>query len=353
MSSAIVSVIVPTYNYGKYIEECIDSLIEQDTDYEYEVLIIDDGSTDDTSKIVKKYLHIPYISYYYKDNAGVSEARNYGIEKAKGKYIAFADADDYVKSCYVDRLVKTAENDHCDMVTAGYTISFEKTKGKIDVIYKNSAVIIDDKKIYMKMFSSNGLLNVSYSKLYKKEIIIRNDIRFRKELKTGEDLVFNLNYLRNLQSIVFLDESIYIYNRRDVVSGVNSYKPDLLYMTTICLDTLRQYYTINNLLDDELKQILGNYYLDYINAGIYNLFRKECKLSFGEKKKMVNDYIELDRDHFYLSNNRKDQLSKLGYFLIKTRKTSVIIGTYSILFWARNHFSGFYIMLRKKLMERR
>ncbi len=110
MSKSVkVSVVIPTYNSAEYLSEAIDSVLSQSYD-NWEILIVDDGSTDNTRDIIKKYDNS--IKYYYKKNEGVSKARNFGIEKAQGKYVAFLDSDDYWEVDKLERQVASLENEN-------------------------------------------------------------------------------------------------------------------------------------------------------------------------------------------------------------------------------------------------
>lgn len=116
----LVSVVVPIYNVENYLEQCLDSIAVQ-TFNSYEVILVDDGSTDSSGEIAKKYEQT-YFSFRLikKENGGLSSARNAGIEKARGKYICFVDADDYIKSDYIEKLYSKAQEFNADMVIADY-----------------------------------------------------------------------------------------------------------------------------------------------------------------------------------------------------------------------------------------
>ncbi len=116
----LVSVIIPVYNAEKYIRKCLESLIDQ-TFQDFEGIIVNDGSTDDSRNIIVEYIkNFPEkFRVYDKENGGQSSARNLGLEKASGKYVTFLDADDYIKTDYLERLAGTAEKNNCDVVFSG------------------------------------------------------------------------------------------------------------------------------------------------------------------------------------------------------------------------------------------
>lgn len=120
MENCKVSIIVPVYNAGEYLEVCLDSLVSQDMD-EIEIIIINDGSTDISRDICQHYAEkYPYVEMVDKANEGVSVARNVGLDLAKGKYITFVDADDYVEKNYCSAFYNVAEKNNCDIVICDY-----------------------------------------------------------------------------------------------------------------------------------------------------------------------------------------------------------------------------------------
>lgn len=126
-----VSIIIPMYNTEDYIEVCLDSVVKSRIFTDSEVLVIDDGSTDGSTERVKKYTkEYRNVFLYEKENTGVADTRNYGIDRARGKYVYFLDSDDQVEENYISELVHNAETFNCDVVMAGYSVEF---KGKTDL----------------------------------------------------------------------------------------------------------------------------------------------------------------------------------------------------------------------------
>ncbi|ANZ69664.1 glycosyltransferase family 2 protein [Pediococcus claussenii] len=114
-----LSIIVTAFNEEKYINRCLESLLTQKTNYEYEVIVVNDGSTDGTQKIINKYTELDGNKFraFYKSNSGQRPSRNYGIKKSIGDYISFADADDWVDSSFVEYMCKSADEYNSDVVT--------------------------------------------------------------------------------------------------------------------------------------------------------------------------------------------------------------------------------------------
>ena len=115
----MISVIVPVYNVEKYLRKCLDSILNQ-TYQNFEVILVNDGSTDDSGKICNEYaLRNPVIKAFHKKNGGLSEARNYGVVYAKGEYVTFIDSDDYIDYHYLERMKKALNLSNADIVIVG------------------------------------------------------------------------------------------------------------------------------------------------------------------------------------------------------------------------------------------
>lgn len=210
-----VSIIVPVYNVEKYISNCIDSLINQ-TYKNIEVILVDDGSCDNSYSICEEYSKkYSYIKVYHKKNGGPSSARNYGIEKANGEYICFVDSDDYVSEKYIENLLI----DDFDLSFGGFVdVCGDR---KIEKQICNQIEKYYDKDIYVKLLENTeiDLFNSPWCKLFKKSIIEKNNIKYDESLHMGEDLIFNINYLKYCKSLIMIPECLYFY-KRDIDSSL-------------------------------------------------------------------------------------------------------------------------------------
>ena len=213
-----VSVVIPVYNVGEYLEECVDSIVKQ-TYSNLEIILIDDGSTDNSGQICEKLSHEnENIVVVHQQNSGVSSARNCGIRIASGRYIMFLDGDDYVVHNIVENFVNEMKN--FDLVMSGYIV-FDK-RGVI------SQVHYDDRKfLSLNTFAEQfyiyfpTIFNFVWGKLYNLDIIKKSNILFREDIMMGEDLIFNVDYYYYVNKIHILSDE-YLYYR--VVNGSLSKK---------------------------------------------------------------------------------------------------------------------------------
>ncbi|KMK78306.1 hypothetical protein AB990_02435, partial [Alkalihalobacillus pseudalcaliphilus] len=207
MSKPLVSVIVPIFNSEKFLEKCINSVLKQSYN-NLELIIVDDGSTDNSKSIVTNFAEVDSrIKYIYQDNMGPSYARNKGLDNALGQYIQFIDSDDFLEKNTTELLVGNLDNS--DLVIAGYeNVYVNENKENTKVIPENNCTI--NKSEFMTSFSyflKEQLFHYTWHKLYKRELL--KNVRFNNELNIGEDLIFNIDYMDNVNKITFVNEKIY------------------------------------------------------------------------------------------------------------------------------------------------
>ena len=220
----LVSVIVPIYNAERNLRRCIDSILNQ-TYKEIEVILLDDGSSDNSGNICDEYaLADNRVRVMHKENTGVSDTRNQGISMARGEYIQFLDSDDWITSDATSSLVRAATEYKCDMVIADfYRVINERVsqKGAIE-----EAGLMDRHSFATSMMQdpADFYYGVLWNKLYKRCIIEEHQLRMDNNTSWCEDFMFNLEYVRHIQSIFVLKIPIYYYVKTKgslVTQGMN------------------------------------------------------------------------------------------------------------------------------------
>lgn len=217
----LVSIIIPVYNVNPYIYKCLDSVINQ-TYKNIEILLIDDGSTDGSEIICDEYAaNDSRIKVIHKENGGVSSARNIGLEISTGKYIIFVDADDIVSINYVTNLVSPLITG-VDIVIDLPVIISKKRRIVSNIKEINGFSLLND---YNKLFQTEYSLALQSpcGKIYKKQILNRNNLKFNINIKYGEDTVFNLNYYKYISSYKLINKQSYFYYHRIGIGAVNSF----------------------------------------------------------------------------------------------------------------------------------
>ena len=211
MGNPMVSIIVPVYNGEKSIERCLRS-IQNQSYTNIEVIVVNDGSTDHTEKVIKKYVEKDARFHYIKkDNTGVSDSRNIGMAAAKGEYFQFVDGDDWLVKQATEEFVRTAQLYDCDMVISDfYRVCGRKimVKGHIDM----GPVITRTKFAeYMMKAPANFYYGVLWNKFFKADIIRKFSLVCDTDLDWCEDFRFNLEYLQYVGNVGVIDRPLYYY----------------------------------------------------------------------------------------------------------------------------------------------
>ena len=209
-----VSIIVPVYGVEKYIDKCLDSLVNQ-TLKDIEIIVVNDGSLDNSQKIVDKYVkkYPKMVKSYIKKNGGQGSARNFGIKHSIGEYIGYVDSDDYVELDMYEKLYKKAKSKKYEIVVCGNYNVKEDYSSKIEDVFVSSY----QTNLENSMFGKIAVWN----KIYKRELIVDNNLLFAENM-WYEDLAFTIKAILNAKMIGFIDEPLYNYLIREGSTMNNS-----------------------------------------------------------------------------------------------------------------------------------
>lgn len=217
----ILSIIIPAYNSSKTIAKCIESVIKQSFG-DWEIIIVDDGSTDDLKSALGNYTNDSRISYNLTQHKGCSAARNYGISLAKGKFILFCDADDE----YLDNALATLSallSDKIDIIVFGAAINNHSRDFRHDDIVPDEIDCMDKKSIMHALFYENGARPYVWNSCYKTEFIKFNKIDFSTNVVLGEDQIFQFNAFTSADRVKFVSAKLYLHNFGNRYSVNNFY----------------------------------------------------------------------------------------------------------------------------------
>jgi len=210
-----LSIIIPAYNAEKTVDHVVYKILKQ-ADETFEIIIVNDGSTDDTAKVLAKYQKDPRIIIIDQENAGASAARNTGIGRAQGKYLMFIDADDDFSPHLFSIMTNAISTKEADIVICGHG-----GDGVRSVLPDRDGLVKRNlPKHICSSILKNGLLYPTWNKIYRTKIIKEKNIRFRKEIGFGEDLIFNLNYFKYIDAIYYIKRPLYEYIYRS--SGLSA-----------------------------------------------------------------------------------------------------------------------------------
>ncbi len=203
-----MAIIIPVYNSENHISKCLDSVIKQNL-YDIEIIVIDDGSTDNSAEIIKSYQKTDNrIKYFYQENAGPGIARNTGLTHCTAEYIAFIDSDDWVEKDFCSKIYQEAKGKNADIVYFNY---FEESeKGNIIGIKDISKFKTYDKRTLLKYQVTGKMPWGARSRVIKRSIITNNSIIFSSQ-RNAEELIFSFKSLYYSQNVIFLSEPLYHY----------------------------------------------------------------------------------------------------------------------------------------------
>lgn len=219
MNNELISIIVPIYNKEDYLPQCLDSIINQSYT-NFEVLLINDGSTDESGKICVEYAERDIrFRYFEKENGGVSSARNLGLERSEGAYITFIDSDDWVEFNYLEVLYNALRENNADVAISSYKSYYLDGKFYLRVYSSQEEEFLRigkrNRDVFLEEFPKLGKLNHDFhciaSKLFKRELL--ESQKFDESINYGEDLYFFFNLYLKMQSIIYVKEATYIYRQ--------------------------------------------------------------------------------------------------------------------------------------------
>ena len=246
-----VSVIVPVYNVEKYINKCLESL-EKQTLQDIEIIIVNDGSTDNSIDIINNYMQ-KYPKKFIcveKENGGLSDARNFGMKYASGEYIAFLDSDDYAEKDTYQKMYELAKRDKSDMVECDFYWEYpNKLKEDIGAIYNGKHEMIEKVRV------------VAWNKLIKREVIEKNNIHFPKDFRY-EDVEFTYKLIPCINKVSFLKKPLihYVQRNNSIINLQNKRTREIFDVLEHVLDFYKDQ-KIYEVYKEELEYIYTRYLL--------------------------------------------------------------------------------------------
>lgn len=302
-----ISVIVPVYNCERYLQKCIDSILSQ-TIQDFEVILINDGSTDNSLEICKEYTNRYPEKFIVidKKNEGVSIARNTGIHRASGKYITFIDSDDWIEPTYLEDF--KYDSISADLYSQGIRY-FIAHKNQFKPMFKYEQTILDF-SLNPNLLIEYGILNngCPVAKLFKRDIIINNNLKFNSKLSINEDHLFVTNYIKYIDSIYLSAATNYNYLFQ--ISQTSLTKKHRSH---------NEYLIVGKAMNEGLKELMVKYRSNVNWAKVAHLYGpdqvlkalasavldKKLKTSFAECLKDWNEYVPSPEAVIYSSGNNK------------------------------------------------
>lgn len=213
-----LSIIIPVYNVEKYLPTCLDSILQQEfTDYE--IILVDDGSADDSSVICDSYVQKhPHIHCIHQNNAGHTAARQAGFSASRGSYVAFADSDDWVASDMYTNMCQAAQNTNADIIHCDFIAAMPDRQKKCGIpfapgLYDKKSLVetVYPKMIYSGTYFTFGAAPNLWNKLFKRELLTKALFQIPHDIIVGEDGLITYSCMLAAESIYFTDKAYYYY----------------------------------------------------------------------------------------------------------------------------------------------
>lgn len=311
-----ISVIVPVYNTEVYLDKCLESLMNQ-TIINIEFIVVDDGSTDMSSTIIKKYCDMDErFRYYYKENGGLSSARNFGITKATGEYIGFIDSDDWIEESMFERLYQSiveADADIC-ICSMKYVLNNgnEINKG----IKIKEECVVNNIEGLRRLFIADEYKCHAVNKLFKKELFY--NIKF-PEGKMYEDVATIYKLIYNAKKIKLIPDKLYSYLQNRPNSIVNSRFNEKSFDMFDTIDEIRSFTKEKNIYD-KLKSEFNAFQVSNICAVLISLAKGYKNISKEKRSAYIGkckNYIDLNIRYRILKSKYIDRKCRIRIILAK------------------------------------
>ena len=307
----LLTVVIPVYNVEKYLKRCIESILIQEWK-NYDILLVDDGSTDSSPQICDDYAKVyDFISVIHKKNGGLSEARNTGISHAKGDYVYFPDSDDWLEPQTFKELADVLESQEFDIVS----FNREFVKGEEDTIVSDPLVtqVYEGKDAFVQMLKHSYITGFANDKIYKKSLFIDNNISFPKG-KYYEDLGTNYKLFLSAENVFATNQKYYHYlidNPDSITQSWNEQKfSDMFefYKDIFYSDFVRSRLNQEELQTSQLYYVNG---LIHILARLYKskLDKKYIDITNQVKQELLKHGVSLSQ--------MKEQPNKLKYIFFR------------------------------------
>ncbi len=293
MNDVKISIIMPVYKVEEYVGKAIES-IQAQTFTDWEFLIVDDGTPDKSGEICDEYAkNDSRITVFHTENGGAPAARNYAIERAKGKYFYFMDSDDWAEPTMLADMYALAERDNAQLVVAGFFIDtyYTDTEYRTDNLlveaatYKNADEFIQNAH---KLFDKN-LLYTPWNKLYRTDYIMENNIRFSKTL--WDDFPFNLDVIRKIERVTVTDKQYYHFIRKRAESETATYRPNMYEKREEEHAWMLDLYKYWEYKSDDSQEFLARRYIERFIGCVENLTNPKCNLKTKEKRAKIKDML--------------------------------------------------------------
>lgn len=282
----LLSIIVPVYNVEKYLNKCLDSLLHNKP-IDVEIIIVDDGSKDNSGIIADSYTNKEGVKIIHKQNGGLSSARNAGLKLAKGDYVSFIDSDDWVLPNFYE-IIKQELRSSPELLAFGYC-NFNETKNQtynIDLINKSNIVDVKNALVYLD--DTGYFFNLAWNKVYRRELL--HDIWFEEGTSYCEDLLFNCNVFTRIREVKLCSDKYYVYRTTEKSLTNNRFYSNYTDLADKAIAARRRVYGFFEITDQNTALVERKENEYYVGA-ILNIYKKNPKYYLKERIGIIKSIV--------------------------------------------------------------
>ncbi len=346
-----ISIITPVYNVDKYLRKCLDSILSQ-TFSDFELIIVDDGSTDNSGKIADEVAELDKrVKVIHKSNGGAPSARNAGISTAKGNYFYFPDSDDWLEKDYLEKLYKLAKKTNSQLVISGYTMEFFE-KGKcLTCSVTNGEKLFGNKnevRANIHKYLNNMMVAVPWNKLFDANYIRKNNYLFPNV--KWDDLHFNLEVLSNISSVSISSSSGYHFFRSRMGSETTLvFDGQLFKKRKEQFEHILKIYEQWNVDDPDIMEEIYSYYTSRLVQCV-----QEISISNIQNKiDVINSILSDPLTIIALKNGRsKSILFNILEILLKLKNPYLCLIAGKLIGFIKSHFTILFFALKSKFVNK-
>lgn len=345
-NTPFLSIIMPAYNSENEIENAIRSIISQKFQ-DWELLIVDDCSTDHTCEVINKFVNLDSrISLFRKEkNEGPGKAKNLGLKKAKGKYVTFCDGDDWVeKDAYYEMTLGGTLT--YDVLSAGFYRDICDESGKV---LESNLVFMPTFEIFKKndvlkmipLMDQNRLFSYAVNKLYSKQIVDQYNVRF-SDKKFGEDFDYNIDFFKHVESVLMLEKGYYHYIKKNMESLTERYIPDFFEINKDRFQKMINLLKDNHCYYEDIQQTVLSSYIKHAIAAITRLYDKRAVLPEKRSKivkNILSDELSTEAMRYAKANGKKEMICNT---IFKTNNVMINLVFGKLLWFMQNYGKKLY-----------
>lgn len=335
MNNIDLSIIIPVYNVENYLRRCLDSILLQPSSITYEILLIDDGSSDKSGAICDEYQsNFPNVFVSHIENNGVAEARNLGISLSKGNYLYFMDPDDFLSDNFFDKISSNLKQ-KWDVLCFGYNEIKENRNTVLSCrphFYTHCGLFGKNefRNEFIELFKTDMMYNV-WSRIYNKTFILKHDIRFPNK-QIGEDTLFNFQVYRHLNTILFIDSTLYNYIAGRSGSALTSFHPRRI---EIQLDELQELQKLLKQFQIEDETLIQEIKTKIVVSAAFQI--SNLKLRRQKKIELLQSLVDNEAFESIFLNNGEQIIGSYKE-LLRQRNFSLFLRRLSIDLLTRKKF---------------